>query len=256
MRLAQSAFCLSLLLLPRIAAADAAGELGAAVNALARTSYRWETTTRQRFSGETTEPRLHPGAPLEVHGRVEPDGYFQITLEPSRELAVPVTAITRHGDVVVRTPDGWLRRPALRQLPAPDRLVEFEGKQVRLSRVFGVALKASALRPLAEELLDLIVDLKSVRREQSLIVAELREATIEKLWGDAQARRAPEIQGTVIFKVAEQGLSEYHVLLAIGFPNSRTKKTSWSMQQWTTRISGLGSTKVDPPPEAQRALEK
>jgi hypothetical protein len=59
----------------------------------------------------------------------------------------------------------------------------------------------------------------------------------------------------VIFKLAGDGLSEYHVVLAIGFPNSRTKKTAWSMVQWSTRIRGIGSTNVEPPAAAVKALE-
>jgi hypothetical protein len=51
-------------------------------------------------------------------------------------------------------------------------------------------------------------------------------------------------------------LAEYHLVLGIGFPNSRTKKVAWSMQQWTTRISGIGTTRVEPPEGAVKALEQ
>ena len=90
---------------------------------------------------------------------------------------------------------------------------------------------------------------------EGLVLAELRERVVEQLWGDARAKRAPEIQGNVIFKFAGDGLSEYYVVLAIGFPNSRTKKTAWSMVQWSTRINGIGSTTVEPPAAAVKALE-
>lgn len=226
-----------------------------AVTALARTSYTWETTARQRFAGETTTPRLEGNAPVEVRGKVDPNGCMEITLGPTRDLPVPVTALFRMGDVVAQTPIGWLRRGALRQTPNAERSVEFAGKQVRLSRVLSVAMKATAIRPLAEELFDLIADVKTWRTEQGLVIAELREATIEQLWGAPDARRAPEIHGTVIFKIGETGLAEYHVVLGIGFPSSRTKKIAWTMQQWTTRVSGVGATTVEPPEAALQALD-
>jgi hypothetical protein len=45
-------------------------------------------------------------------------------------------------------------------------------------------------------------------------------------------------------------------VIAIGFPNSRTKKIAWSMQQWTTRVKGIGSTTVEPAAEAVKRLEE
>ena len=255
MRIFTPALCLCLTLYPLLAAAEPERVLRDAVAALSQTSYSWETTTRQRFTGETTEPRINLNAPLEMRGRIDPAGYAEITLLPSRELPVPVTAIFRDADVVVNTPLGWLRRPQLRSTGA-DRDLTVEGKTVRLSRFVTVALKATTLRMLTENLIDLITDLKSVRGESGLIIAELRDKSVEQLWGEAQAKRAPEIQGTVIFKLNDQGLAEYHVVLAIGFPNSRTKKTSWSMQQWTTRITGIGSTVVDPPDAAVKVLDQ
>lgn len=250
-------FRICLLLLPVTAAlAEGESDLREAVTVLARTSYGWETTTRQRFKGEKTEPRLDANAPVEVEGKIDAQGVMQITLRPTRELAVPVTAISRQGEVVANTPLGWLRRSEIRQTPDANREVSFEGKQVRLSRVMSVALKVTGLRALSEDLFDLIADLKSCRREQGLILGELREKTIEQLWGAADARRAPEIQGTVIFKIGEQGLTEYHVALAIGFPNSRTKQIAWSMQQWRTRITGIGATTLEPSEAAMTALDK
>ena len=250
------ACCILWLLAPAPTFADPAGDVREAVNALVRQSHGWETTARQKFRGESTQPRLDPGAAVELRGRFDPDGLYQITLEPSRDLPVPVTAIFRRGDVVANTPLGWLRRSEMRRVPAPDRTVEFEGRQVRVSRVLSTGLKASAMRPLTEELFDLIADVKSWRAESGLVLGELREQTIEKLWGDPQAKRAPEIEGTVIFKIGRQGLSEYHTLLAIGFPNSRTKQVDWSMQQWSTRITGVGFTTVHAPTAALRALDK
>lgn len=245
----------ALLLVPVAAWGDEARDLQEAISALARTSYAWETTARQRFSGESTEPRLNLNAPAEVRGRFDPRAFTEITLLPGRDVPVAVTAVFSMGDVVALTPNGWQRRSELRQLPGGDKEVEFQGKKVRLARVLSTALRATAMRPLTEELFDLTAELKSVRSESGLIVAELREATVEQMWGDAQARRAPEIQGTVIFKTGEDGLAEYHVVLAIGFPNSRTKKTGWSMQQWSTRITGIGATVVEPAEAAVKALE-
>lgn len=227
-----------------------------AVSALARTSYTWETTTRQRFHGETTEPRLNANAARALQGRTAPNGFTQITLLPSRDLAVAVTALFHEGDVVAQTPLGWRRRMDLGHVPGGDREVTVEGKKVRLARVFSEALKATTLLPLTEELFDLIVDLKSCRTERGLIVAELRDATIEKWWGDVQAKRAPEIHGTVIFKLGDEGVTEYYVVLGIGFPNPGTKKVAWTLQQWSTRITGIGSTTIDPPEEALNVLDQ
>ena len=252
----KQALALFLLLCPLTSRADPESDVRDAVSALARSSYAWQTTARQRFNGESTEPRLNPNAPIEVQGSVDPNSYTIITLMPSRELATPVTAVFRQGDVVGHTPLGWQRRTEIRQTPGPDRAVEFEGKQVRLSRVFSVALRATAQRPPSEELFDLIADLKSYRNTDGLIVAELRDRAVEQLWGDPKAKRAPEIQGTVIFKITDQGLTEYHFVLAIGFPNSKTKKIAWSMTQWSTRITGIGSTAVEPPAAAVKALEE
>lgn len=256
MRFKHPALGLFLILLPLTLVADPADDLREAVTALSRTSYAWETTTRQRFSAEVAEPRLNPNAPIEVKGKIDPDGYAQFTQLPSRELPVPVTVVLREADVVAHTPLGWMRRTEMRQTPGADREVAFEGKQVRLSRFFSNALKATALRPLTDNLFDLMADMKSFRSESGLIIAELKDKAVEQLWGDAQAKRAPEIQGTVIFKFNEQGLAEYHLVLAIGSPNSRTRKTAWSMQQWTTRISGIGTTRVEPPEGAVKALEQ
>jgi len=248
---------LFILLFPNMTlAAECDRELLQAVSALARTSYSWETTTRQRFQGETTEPRLNANAPRAIEGRTEPNGFTQITLLPSRELAAPVTAIFWEGDVVAQTPLGWRRRMDLGQVPGGDREMTVEGKKVRLARVFSQALKATTLLPLTEELFDLVVELKSCRTESGLIVAELRDATIEKWWGDAQAKRAPEIHGTVIFKLSEEGMTEFHVVLGIGFPHSSTKKVAWTLQQWSTRITGIGSTTIDPPGDALKILDQ
>jgi hypothetical protein len=244
-------------LLPLTALADPESVVRDAINMLGGTTFAWETTVRQRFTGETSEPRLNASAPLESEGKFDPQGYSEITLSPSAKgVPVPVTAVFFRGDVVGSTPMGWKLRSEMRSVPGPDRTVDFEGKQVRMSRALAVALKVTAQRNLTEELFDLVMDLKSYREESGLILAELREGVIEKLWGDPQAKRAPEVQGTVIFKLSGGNLTEFHTLLAIGFPNSRTKKTAWTMQQWSTRIRGIGSTKVEPPREAVKRLSE
>ena len=235
--------------------ADPEHEVRDAVSALARTSYAWETTVRQRVQGETTEPRLNPNAPVELRGKVDPNGFMQITLHPPRELPVPVTVYSQLGEAVAFTPLGWLRRSDIRKTAPSNREVTYEGKQVRVSRVLLVALKVAAMRALTEDLLDLVMDLKTCRNVSGLFVGELRDRSIEQLWGDTRAKSAPEVHGTVIFKLGDQGLTEYHVVLGIGFPNSRTKKTAWTMQQWSTRITGIGTTTVEPPYEAVKALE-
>lgn len=236
------------------ARAEPADDLRNAIDALARTNYTWATTTRQRFNGETTEPRINPNAPLEVQGKYETNGFIVITALSSRSFPVAVTVVTRQSDTVAQTPLGWLRRTQIHQTPGPDREVEFDGRKVRLSRAFAAALKTAALRTPTDELLDLVPDMKSCRTQDGLILIELRDRVVEQLWGDAQAKRAPEIQGTVIVKLSEQGVTEYHYVLAIGFPNSRTNKVAWLMQQWTTRITGIGTTSVEPPAEAVKAL--
>lgn len=246
---------LCLLLLPLALHADPERDVRDAVTALSRTSYAWETTVRQRFSSETREPRLNPNAPIEVRGRTDPQTYTEITQLPSRELAVPVTAVFRFGEVVGLTPDGWQRRTEMRPAAGADRTVDFGGKQVRLSRVFAAARQVTSRRTPTEDLLDLIADLKSYRSLSGLVVAELPDRAIEQLWGDAQAKRAPEVHGSVIFKLNEAGLTEYHLVLAIGFPNSRTQKTAWSVVQWSTRFSGVGATAVEPPAAAVQALD-
>lgn len=255
MALAKFTPVLCLLLLPLALRADPESDVRDAVTALSRTSYAWETTTRQRFSSETREPRLNPNAPLEVRGRTDPQSYTEIIQLPTRELPVPVTAVFRGGEVVGLTPSGWQRRTEMRPAADADRAIEFGGKQVRPSRVFTAARQVTARRTPSEDLLDLIVDLKSYRSLQGLVVAELPDRAVEKLWGDAQAKRAPEIHGSVIFKLTEAGLTEYHLVLAIGFPHSRTQKTAWSVVQWSTRFSGLGATTVEPPAAAVQALD-
>jgi hypothetical protein len=242
---------------PLVALAEPQEDVRAAVVALDKTSYAWETTVRQRFSGETTEPKVDLNAAIEVQGKTDPSSFTEITLLPSRQgLAVPATAVSRTGDVVGSTPIGWMRRTEMRSTPGPDRTVEVDGKQVRLSKAFTVGLRVTAMRRLTEDLYDLLEDVKSYREESGLILAELKDKAVEKLWGEARAKSAPEIQGTVIFKLSEQGVTEYHTVIAIGFPNSRTKKIAWSMQQWTTRVKGIGSTTVEPAADAVKRLEE
>jgi len=239
-----------------VARGEGEAELRAAVGALARTSHAWETTVRQRFQGTTTEPRIDPNAAVEVRGEFDPAGWARFEIAPTRELAVPVTAVARAGDVVALTPAGWVRRSALRPSADAAREVAFGGKTVRLARLHAAALKASALRPVSEDLLDLVADLKSVRTVQGLILGELSEKAIERLWGGAEARRAPDVHGTVIFKPGPDGLEEVHTVLGIGFPDTKAKSTRWTMQQWSTRIRGIGRTEVAVPEAAAAALDR
>jgi hypothetical protein len=240
------------------ALADPETDLRAGIRVLGRTSFSWEVTARQRLSGEAVAPQLNPNAPLIVQGKHDPQTYTEITLLPSRDaLAVPVTAYFKHGDAVGQTPGGWLRRTEIREVESsgPDKVVDFQGKQLRRSRVFAVVLRAMAMAPPLDELLDLMTDIKAYRAADGLVIGELRDAAIEKLWAEPRAKSAPEIQGTVIFKFNEGAVSEYHLLLAIGFPNSKTGKVAWQMMQWTTRIKGIGSTTVTPPETAVKKLD-
>jgi hypothetical protein len=177
-------------------------------------------------------------------------------LRNPRLTPVPIVAVFRDGDVVAQTPAGWLRRSELRQPPGGDREVTVDGKKLRLSRVLAGALKATEQRPAAEEILDLMPDIKAWRRLEGVVVGELGEAAIEKLWGEPDARRAPEVQGTVIFKLGEQGLAECHVALAIGFPNARTKATAWTVQHWSLRFSEIGTAQPELPDDALAALDR
>src|SRR5688572_18689741 len=68
-RRAKPTLTVILLLFPLTCRADPESDVLAAVSALARTSYVWEKTVPQRFSGETTEPRLNLNAPIELRGR-------------------------------------------------------------------------------------------------------------------------------------------------------------------------------------------
>jgi len=247
---------LALLVASHALRADPESDVRQAATALARSSYTWETTVRQRFTSESRDLRPNPNAAIEVRGRVDLQGYTEITLLPSRDLAAPLAAVFQAGDVVGQTPVGWLRRTAMRQLPGQDRLVDFGGRPVRLSRVVAAALQITARRTAAEELLDLLEELKGWNHTSGLVLAELPDRAVERLWGDPQAKRAPEIHGTVIFQFNDAGLAQYHVVLAIGFPNSRTQKVAWSMAQWSTRFSSIGATTVEPPDAAIKALEE
>lgn len=241
-----------LFLVAGIAAAfgDPAAEVRAALNALGRSSYTWETTVRQRSSGDAASLSLQPNASLEVTGKTEVDGYIEITLLPSKQtLDAPVTAIFRSGDVVGHTPLGWLRRTEIREAQGAqrNRVVTFEGKSLPLSRCLAAALRVTAMQVPLEEALDLVADVKSYRETDGYLFGELREGAIERLWREPRAKSAPEIQGSVIFKIRDNVLSEYHVMLAIGFPSSRNQAVAWSVMQWTTRFRGHGSTTVTPP---------
>jgi hypothetical protein len=242
-------------LLPLAVRGDPQADLSAAAGQLARSSYAWETTARQRLQGESAEAQLIPNAPPIVRGSIDPDGFSEITLLPSRDnLTVPVTAVFRFGDAVGKTSQGWLRRTEIRDMPGPDRPVDFEGKQLRLSRLNAAVLRAMSVKPPGDEVLELIGEAKSFREANGLIIAELRDRAVEELWAEPRAKSAPDIQGTVIFKFNEGVIAEYHLLLAIGFPNAKSKKTAWQMMQWSTRIKGVGSTTVEPPAEAVRKL--
>src|SRR6185295_7858248 len=94
-----------------LAAADPHAVLREAAANLGRSSYSWETTARNRASGESAEAAMNPNAPAIVQGRIDPASYIEITLLPSRDtLPVPVIAVNKFGDAVGLTPLGWLRR--------------------------------------------------------------------------------------------------------------------------------------------------
>jgi hypothetical protein len=237
--------------------AEPEAAIRAALRDLSRTSYAWETTARQRSSGDAASLSLAPNSPLEVTGRTDPEGNTEVTLLPSRQTVdVPVRAVFKYGDAVGHTPLGWLRRTEIREAQGAerDRMVTFEGKPVRLSRSLEAALRAMALQTPAEEALDLIADVKAYREAEGVLIGELRDAAIEKLWAEPRAKSAPELMGHLIFKIVDGQVSEYHLLLGIGFPAAKSRGISWSVMQWTTRIRGLGTTMVDPPAAAVTKL--
>ncbi len=250
---------LALLLVAGVSrAAEGMGEREArdAVRELARTTYRWQATERQRVRSETAEPPLARTPPVAVEGVKAADGLWQVSVRSPRLVPVPVTVVFRDGDAVAQTPSGWWRRAELRQPSGGDREVAVDGRKVRLTRVFAGALKAMEQRLPTEEILDLMPDIKTWRGLEGLVVGQLSEAAIEKLWGDPEARRAPEVQGTVIFKFGDAGLAECHVALAIGFSNARTKATTWTVQQWSLRFTDVGAAQLDLPDEAVAALDR
>lgn len=235
--------------------ADPQQDVRNALRTLGQTSYSWETTVRQRTGGDAGA-KLAPNAAIEVTGRTDPNGNTEVTLRPSRQsIEVPVMAVFKFGDAVGQTPLGWLRRTEIRESPGPDRPMDFEGKKVRLSKAFAAALRAMSVQTPMEEALDLIADVKSFREEGGLVIGDLRDAVIEKLWADQKAQSAPELTGNIIFKLSDGVLSEYHLLIGIGFPSSKTRAVNWSMMQWTTRIRDVGTTVVDPPAGAVEKLK-
>lgn len=238
-----------------VARAEGQAEVMAAVRELARTTYRWEATERQRVRTESAEPKLDRNAPVAAEGVMGPDGVWQITLRGARNVGVPVTAVFRDGDVVAQTPSGWRRRSELRPVAGSDPEVTIGGRKVRQSRIHAAALQATAQRPPTEELFDLLAEIRDWRSGAGLVIGQLGENAIERLWGDPEARRAPEVQGTVVFRIAEEGLTEVHVALAIGQPNPRTRTTAWTVQQWSTRFSELGTARVELTDEVRAALD-
>src|SRR4051812_36131248 len=145
--------CALFLAVALTAFADPATDIQAALRGLGRTSYSWQVTARARMSNGAPEPGSVSGlsaeTPLEVEGKVDPDGFTEITLLPSREtIAVPVTAVFKFGDAVGQTPLGWLRRTEIHEAEASekDRMISFGDKSVRLSRAFAVALRVMSVR--------------------------------------------------------------------------------------------------------------
>jgi hypothetical protein len=252
-----SSCCLGLLLLTgfAIVRAEPEADVRAALRNLSRTSYAWETTVRQRSSGDAAQLKLAPGAAIEVTGKTDPQGNTEVTLLGSRDAGgVPVKAVFRFGDAVGYTPLGWLRRTEIHDSPGPDRFVDFDGQKVRLSKALAATLKAMALQTPGEEALDLIAEVKSWREADGLYIGDLRDAAIEKLWTEDRAKSAPELMGNLVLKIEAEVVTEYHLLLALGFP-SRKQEMNWSVQQWTTRIKDAGSTVVDPPAAAVEKLK-
>lgn len=235
--------------------AEGRAEVMAAVRDLARTTYRWETTERQRVRSESAEPKLDRTAPVAAEGVMGPDGVWQLTLRGARSAGVPVTAVFRDGDVVAQTPSGWRRRSELRPAAGRDPEVTVGGRKVRQSRIHAAALLATAQRPPTEELFDLLAEIREWRSGAGLVIGQLGENAIERLWGDSEARRAPEVQGTVVFRMAEAGLTEVHVALALGQSDARTRGTAWTVQHWSTRFSELGTARVELTDEVRAALD-
>jgi hypothetical protein len=244
------------------ALADPAADVRAALEALRRSSFSWETTARQRFTEPTegtnrgTAPATDPA--LEVKGRSGTDGTTEITLLASKStVATPVTVFLKEGGAVASTPLGWLTRGEIREILGTrrDETLPFEGNPVPLHRALTVAQRAMTTESALEQLLNLMVDVKAYREDDGDPVGELSERAVETLWGDARAKSAPDIAGRVTFRIRDGVLTEYRVRLEISFPPPRSRPATRTVTQWTTRITALGTTTVMPPAEVARKLE-
>ncbi len=238
--------------------ADPQTDVRNGLRTLGKSSYAWETTVRQRSSGDGAGLALNPAAAIEITGRTDPDGNTEVTLLPSRQtIDAPVTAVFKFGDAVGHTPLGWLRRTEIHEAEGAerDRMIPFEGKSVRRSKAFATALRAMAVQTPLGEALDLIADVKTFREEAGLVIGDLRDEAIEKLWAEPRAKSAPELMGNIVFKFSDGVVSEYHFLIGIGFPASKKRTVNWSVMQWTTRIHDVGTAVVEPPAGAVEKLK-
>ena len=242
--------------------ADPAADVRASLETLRRSSFTWETTSRQRFT-EPTEGTSPSAAPttdpaLEVTGRSGTDGTTEITLLPSKAtIATAVTVFLKEGGAVASTPLGWLTRGEVRESLGTrrDETLPFEGNSVRLHRALTVAQRAMTTESALEQLLNLMVDIKAYREDDGEPVGELGERAIESLWGDARAKSAPDIAGRVTFRIRDGVLAGYRVRLEISFPPPRGRPATRTVTQWTTRITAVGTTTITLPAEVAQKLE-
>ncbi|HVS52852.1 MAG TPA: hypothetical protein VHD62_10910 [Opitutaceae bacterium] len=239
------------------ACANPETEVRAALDALRRVSFTWESTAHQRTTetGEDAKSAATADAAIEVTGRSDRD-LTEITLPPSKSAAaVPITILTKAGAAAADTPLGWLTRSELDEALGThrDEDVQFEGKSVRLRRCLTAAERAIAIPNPLDEAFGVLADIKAFHEGETGPVGELTERAIEKLWGDARAKSAPEIAGTVTFRIEDGVLVEYRYRLEIAFPSSSGRPTRRNVVQWTTRLSDIGRTNISP---SQAALEK
>jgi hypothetical protein len=243
------------------AGAEPVAEVHAAIEALRKGAFSWESTAHQR-STETVgdSPAGRSTGPIEVEGKSDLQGVSEITLRPSKAVPAPVTVYLHAGAAVGHTPLGWLTRTEMREALGThrDELLPLDGTPVRLHRAIAAAREAMLVENPLDEVSDLLADVRSWPEGDGVSdpVGKLSERAVERRWGDNRALSAPEIDGTVTFAIRDGILAEYRVRLEIGYPARRGEPERRTVTQWTTRITFLGTTQIEPPAGAREKLEE
>jgi hypothetical protein len=243
------------------ARAEPEAEVRAALEALRKLPFAWETTAHKRtteIAGESRDTASNSDSATEVQGKSDLRGFLEITIPASKTVPAPVTVYIHAGNAVGSTPLGWLTRAEMREAVGThrDELLPLDGKPVRLHRAIAVARKAMLVESPLEEVGGLLTDIKSWRDTEGDPVGKLNEKTIERLWSDNRALTAPEIDGTVTFTLRDGVLTEYRFRLEIGYPPRRGQSERRTVMQWSTRITDIGRAAVEPSSAAFEKLEE